>query len=449
MKARTPRLLAAAAGLLILIAIVLFVSTRGNSPAPVEQFTQRLQTSPANAVEQDSSPVLPETHGQLETVPSPAPIKHESVLPAKSQGASELIAQLADSSAPLRQRKIAARQLAQIGTDEAFLALKQALVNAPVALQAAIAEALGSCSHPGAGELLASLLQSPIEEVALGAVRGLGASKTAEAAWTLIGLLADASRTASFRAEVVDALAQTQQPHALQTLTRTAFQPADGMFMESVLHGIASFPFSDTEAFFESFLQSSQVSLESRVAALENLQNAGGRAGEFLLRYVRNSDPEIRLAASQALASAEERGSLGSSIASALIESNDESVRAALYHALSFQSDWDLPTLWPAIQKEADPATRVAALSLAAEATRTTQTPEMVAFFNEHILAELKQTALTAPDFDTQFQAAIALRAAGTAQALSAVEEIARDSKNPRLIQALASSSGSVTKATQ
>ena len=69
--------------------------------------------------------------------------------------------------------------------------------------------------------------------------------------------------------------------------------------------------------------------------------------------------------------------------------------------------------------------------------TRRSQSPEMTAFFNEHVLPELKNAALGGADFETQMQAIIALRAAGTPEALAAVDQVAKLTKNPKIARVL------------
>ena len=358
--------------------------------------------------------------------------------PTAGAQVQQLAAQLSNAALPLKERKRAARELAQACSDDSVLALKQALANAPASLQAAIAEALGICAHPEAKALLASLLQSQNQQVALGAVRGLGNSQSSEAAWTLVGLLNDASRSVAFRAQVADALGETQRPEALEALRRVAHQSgSDQAFSESVLGGIAKFPFDQTRSFFETYLQSPQVDVEHRVAALQALEQTSGEVGDLLIKYARDPDAEIRLAAARALVSGEERGSLGKPIVELLNESADQAVRANLYRALAFQSDWDLQSLWPGIQRETDAASRLAGLGLAADMTRRSQSPEMTAFFNEHVLPELKNAALGGADFETQMQAIIALRAAGTPEALAAVDQVAKLTKNPKIARVL------------
>lgn len=343
-------------------------------------------------------------------------------------------AKLLNAALPLRERTAAARELAKIGSDQAFAALKQALGSGPPSLQAQIAEALGTSPHPDAQALLASLLQNPNEEVALGAVRGLGNSGTAEAASLLSSLVQDTSKSLIFRGEVAQSLGDTQRPEALDLLTRIVHQSTDEAFTESVLSGIGKFSYDKTQAFFENYLQLAQVPVESRVAALENLQNASGNVADLLLKYVQDPDPEIRMAAARALVSTEDRGAIAGRLAGAIQQSSDPDVRASLYRALAFQDDLDLQALWPGIQQERDPGAKVAALTLAAQVTRTGDNKDMTAFFNNSVIPELKNAAL-AGDANLAIQVGIALRAAGTPQALDTLKGIAEQTQNPRLLR--------------
>ncbi len=354
----------------------------------------------------------------------------------RSLSVREMALQLMDAAAPFSKRRHAARLLARDGSPEAILAVKRALEGASEPLQATLAEGLGSGSSAACRVLLASLLNSSSEVVALGAVRGLGESGTRDAAATLAGLLADAGRSAEFRSEVALALAQSQRPEALDALVGALHASDANVLTESILRGIGRFPFDQTRTFLYNYLTSAQTATEDRVAALDALQDAPGDVGPLLLAYARHENPSVRAAAAAALVSTEDRGNLARPIVKLLQESSDSAVRQSLYRALSFQDDWVLNDVFSSLEKETDIAARVAGLSLFAEAAHGDH-GEIAAYFNRNILPELTHLAMTSVDFDAQMGAVIALRAAGTAEALQALQQIAAETKNPKLAERL------------
>jgi HEAT repeat protein len=422
---------------LIVIAAVTYMILRPPPRAPARTSTAgsatvQTKTSPSDAVQAPALAVTkpPKNTSQVQTKLTPQPITPPSV--------EGLSSKLLDDKLPLKERTRAARELVKIGSDEAFAALQKGVSTSSPAVQAAIAESLGQSERPDAKALLASLVQSPNETVALGAVRGLGESGTPQAADLLANLLQDNTKSLSFRTEVAQSLGDTKQPAALDTLTRMVHQTDDPIFVEGILGGISKFPYDKTQSFYETYLQMSQVPAENRAAALDTLQNTAGQAaGNFLLKYLQDQDPDIRQAAARSLVSAEDRGSLAPDIMKAIAQSTDPDVRADLYRALSFQDNVDLNSLWPSVQKETDPGAKVAALSLVAEAVRSSETAEMKSYFNQNVLPQLEQAALQGDDYNVQFSAVAALKAANTPESLKALEEIRQKTTNARLALAL------------
>jgi HEAT repeat protein len=269
---------------LILIAI-LFRHSHSHPPAPAQ----------ANGI-------APAIHSNAPTQPPQIPgVTHPPIRQTPSETA-RLTSIMLDKSAALQARRQAVRSLAKMGTDEAMAALKNALAsNQPPFLKAAIAEGLGQNPNPAARDLLHELANGKDEAVARAATRGLAARNDADAVDTLGNLLFNNKTPLSVRTEAALALGDVTLPGAQDQLTRAISQIDDEDIIESVLDGLGRRPFSDTEAFFRNYLNSPDVSSESKVLAIEAVQDADGDVAPFLSKYLNDANPDVRAAAKEAL----------------------------------------------------------------------------------------------------------------------------------------------------
>ncbi len=384
------------------------------------------------------------------TQPTAQPLSLEPTLPVRPAEASPLarfpawtnsanaplISQLLNPALPLKNRRQAARALAQLGSDETLAALKTALLEGPPYLKAAIGEGLGESPHPEAKNLLLSMVNGTDETVARGAIRGLALRGDAEAAETLGQVLFDAQKPDSVRAEAALALGEVQQPAALASLTRAATELQDETLTEQVLEGLGRRPFEETAEFFRSYLESPSLSTESKVAALEALGNAEGNVAPFLLKYAADPDAEVRAAAVWALSATDSESDLGPQLLGLLKQETSPEVRLRLYQALGNQDAWDVPTLLALAEKETDPGVRLAGLAVLAQAVRAAPTPEALSFFNQTAVPELERTALTRDSMPDRLSAVLALRQAGTAEATRALQDVAGQASDRKVAEA-------------
>ena len=108
-----------------------------------------------------------------------------------------------------------------------------------------------------------------------------------------------------------------------------------------------------------------------------------------------------------------------------------------MYQALGNQESFDVASVLAAVQKETDPAARVAGLDLLAKTLRDKPSPALQTFFDQTALAELKQMALTGESEDNRMMAVIALRRANTTASQAALQEVAQQSTDPTVSQSI------------
>jgi HEAT repeat protein len=347
-----------------------------------------------------------------------------------------LIARLFDVSLPLAARRRAARELARIGSDDAIAALKVALAGGPPYLKAAIGEGLGESPNPEAGALLRELANDTDETAARGAVRGLAMRGGAEAAEALAGFLGDEDKPESVRTEAALALGDVEGPEALAALTRAVAEIHDESIAGSILEGLAKRPFDETEQAFSNYLETPNLTGESKAAALEALANTQGEVAPFLIQYAADPDSQVRAAAAWSLTSTESETNLSPQLTDWLKQETDSEVRTRLYQALGNQDNYDVTALMALAQKETDPAARLAGLELLGRACGPDSTPDLLSFFNQTAVPELTKAALSGDNPQQRLNSVQALSQAGTPESIHALQQIAGSSGDPAIVAA-------------
>ena len=347
----------------------------------------------------------------------------------------KLALQLLNESTPLKLRRAAASGLARVGSAEAFQALNVGLLSTNSLVKASIAESLGECPHPEAPALLSRLLDDDNEAVARGAVRGLGSRGDTAAAETLTQVLFDPDRPEELRAEAALTLGDIAQPEALAALTRAINEIQDEAIVEQIWEGLGSRPFSETEVLFRSYLDSPNLSSEDKVMALEALGNTEGNVAPLFLDFADDADPDVRAAAAWGLVGVESEPGLNGRVVEWLGNESSAEVREHLYQALSSQEDLDPAAALALVQKENDPSARLAALGLAAAACDS-ESPELLAYFNQTAVPELRAIAASGSDLGDRLNSVMALGRAGTPEAFLALEEVVRTSTDASTVEA-------------
>ncbi len=361
----------------------------------------------------------------------------EQILPVPPDATvAQLLAQLNDSTAPIQARRAAGRALARIASHQVLDAAKTALGNAvlPSQIKAAIAEGLGENSLPEARAALESLLAEKDEIVARGAVRGLALRDDAGAVDTLLKLLSDGQRPKSVRTEAALALGDMNQPSATPALLKAMSEIQDEGIAEFILEGLGQKPLSETEEFFRNYLSTQNFSSDLRVAAVEALANAQGDPTTLLMKYAADTDPEVRMAAGFSLASTDQQGSAGGALLDLLERETDAEVRAKFYQALGNQADTDFAKAFALVKNEADATAKLAGMNLLAQSLKTSR--EITDYFNQTGLAELKSVALQSERLHDRLSATTTLRKLNSAESLAALQELAGQSTDPKVVEA-------------
>ncbi len=351
---------------------------------------------------------------------SPVSIEYEN-----ERAIAEWLRQLNAKEQSSEGRRRAAVALAKNGSERAMKALKETLLSGTPEIQEIVVEALGQCAHSETPAILASLLNNERESVVLSAIRSISRQKSPMAVTSLSEVLNDEQRSVDVRAEAGLGLGAVAGPQALAELATAVLQIQDEAVASQVIRGVAGRSIDETRAFLEAFLDAPQMSSELKAEALEGLSQAQGDATSFLLKYVESDDPELRSAAAWALSALETQGNAGADIIALLKKETDPVVRKRLYQALANQESFDLNAAWMQTANEAEPMVRTAGLDLLARAVQQNPSAEMIAFFDQHVLPELKTTTLNARTREVQLAAIMALRRAQTANAITVLREIA------------------------
>ena len=346
--------------------------------------------------------------------------------------AKDLIKALKNNSLPMSERKAAIQALAKLGTPEAIAALKEALTGGSDELRVAVAEGLGECASPDCAAMLLGLLKDPSEAIVQAAIRGLAQLGSPEAVTALAQLLNDPLRSSDLRIEAATGLGNVNGPGAMDALSRAAMNLGDEDLVTQVLNTIGGRDFSETQAFFQKYMGSA-VSSDLRVAAIESLWQAKGDPTAFLAGYISDSDAEVRASAAWAMSATDATGNAGPQLLASLQGEQDADVRRRLYQALGNQESFDTSTALALVQRETDPTARLAGMDLLAKTLHDNPTPELQSFFDQTAAPALKNTALAGETGGERMAAVIALIRASTPSAMSALQDLAQQSTDPRV----------------
>jgi HEAT repeat protein len=432
-----------AVAVLAVLAAVLLLKPK--SPAPGSEASSPVAAG--TAATQGTSPAAPATGAQPGNTASSQSSVSAGAAPGTgpvaqaAKGAQvpvqDLIKALKNNSLPMSERKAAIQALAKLGTPEAVAALKEALAGGPDDLRVAIAEGLGECGSPDCAAMLLGLLKDPSEAIVQAAIRGLAQLGTPEAVTALTQLLNDPLRSSDIRSEAATGLGNVSGPGAMQALAQAAMTLGDEDLVTQVLNAIGGRDFSETQAFFQQYMGSA-VSSDLRVAAIESLWQAKGDPTAFLASYLSDSDAEVRASAAWAMSATDTTGNAGPQLLAALQGEQDPDVRRRLYQALGNQQSFDTSTALALVQRETDPTARIAGMDLLASSLRNNPTPEVQTYFNQTAAPALENTALTGATSQERMAAVIALVRASTPSAMSALQDIAQQSTDPKVQQSAA-----------
>jgi HEAT repeat protein len=302
--------------------------------------------------------------------------------------------------------------------------------------RANIAEALGGSTHAESSGTLLGLMADGSEGVAMAAVRALAEQGTPAAVNALNQALYNESTPLNVRCEAAVGLGNINQPGVVDSLSRAASTITDDFIVGSILEALGSRPISETQSFFQSYLRSSTVSSEFKLDAIKALGQVKGDASALLMEAARDKDPELRAEAAWAMSNAETEGKVGSDLTTMLQNETDPDVRKRLYQALGNQESFDVSTVKTMVEKETDASARLAGLDLLAMELRNNPSQDLSSYFDQTAVAELKKLALTGEISQDRLAAVIALKRAGTGASQAALQEIAQNSTDKRILDA-------------
>src|SRR5439155_18660784 len=147
---------------------------------------------------------------------------------------------------------------------------------------------------------------------------------------------------------------------ATEALSQAATRITDEDIVTEVLNAIGRRDFSETQTFFQNYLRSPNTSSDLRVAAIEALSETKGDPTAFLVSVASDVDSDVRASAAWVMIATEATGNAGGQLLGLLQSEQDSDVRLRLYQALENQESFDVASVLAAVQKETDPAARVA-----------------------------------------------------------------------------------------
>lgn len=353
-----------------------------------------------------------------------------------SASIADLIVRMNDESLDLKSRRDAARTLAGVEDPVALAALKTMLVNGSPSMKTAVAEGLGGNHTPAALQLLLTLLHDADEAVSSAAIQSLAQINPDGIADFLSNVLFDPKAPEADRAEAAAALGESSHPEAYDALVRAITTIKDDAIVQYALAGLGKRPLTETNEFLSAYLAAPTTPTTDKVAALEALANSPNVTGGFLLKYATAADPEIREAAVWAIAASGTPGDVAGQLSTMLQTEPNEQVRTVLYQAISQQPAFDATPILPIVVKETDPSTRLAGLGLLAAASRSEPSSNIATYFDQNAVSELTQQALQSTDASNRLLAVIDLRRARTPDSNQALQEIATQATDPKVVEA-------------
>jgi HEAT repeat protein len=353
------------------------------------------------------------------------------------------LALVLDRGALLKDRREAAWILAKGGDAETLSALRQILADPAAApdLKAAIIEGLAYSNYPQKKEVFLSALAEKNEVVARAAIKGLSSIGDQESVDILSGIAGSPDEPGILVSEAIAGLGKISNPLAYQTLVDLYNESAgkdnsDSDSRQEIIAALGQRNISETGEFFDQILKGKDSNPELRVAVAQSLEETQGDVSPFLINMLHDENGEVRAAAAWTLAAREEPGNIAREAEAILQKEPDAKVRTRLYQALGNQENVDIGAVFPAISNESDPDARAAGYDLLAKNIGTLKNTDLKERFENAIVPELKQSALTADKLNSRLSAIITLRRANTEQSRRALEEIAAQSKDNRILEA-------------
>lgn len=248
-------------------------------------------------------------------------------------------------------------------------------------------------------------------EARVEAVRRLAVAQTDEAMAILEGLCAgDFQAPGELRVAAFEALLQSDDQVALAVLGQ-------------LVSGGTAVPANDLLAMLQ---------------ALADEPHPGAR--DVALPLLQNADAEVREEAAWLLAlnADDVTPEDVQAVLSALSKEEDAAVRRRLYSALGEAASPYAESIVAAIRTEEALSVRLSGYQAIAGMAGAQEAGPVDGLFDGQVVAELEETALSAPEYQYRFEAVVALKTARTAGAMAALARIAAAASDARIAQAAA-----------
>lgn len=345
----------------------------------------------------------------------------------------DFVALARDPKASLELRVGAVRWIARDGGGAGVQILEELLESdAPPALRAAVAEALGEAQQPEARRLLEALLESDDEAVVRGALRGIAVDPAALG--ILEAILLDEARPAPVRAQAAASLGALGREESAAVLRAALAELDDETLVASVLDALGEHPFPRNADAFHAVLANPALPRQLKIEALEALGDSSSDAAALLLDYAaRAPEPELRAAAVEAIAFLDDSRQIAPWLLRLVESEPDAEVRAEIYGALSFHARatyaaTDVPRFLDVILSETGGPARLQGFRLVASILRVEPDARLVEAFDSHMVPWLQDEALRAAGRSQRLACLDALKLAGTPGARQALLRLSRSS---------------------
>jgi HEAT repeat protein len=349
----------------------------------------------------------------------------------------ETIARFLDDKTGIEKRRIYAYRLARAGTPEAMAALSNVFQTTGPEHKAFMLQLIGSTGNPGVKDWLWQWLTDSDIRVVMAAVRALSTIGGTDVTEKLVALLRDSKQPDQLRIEAALGLGAMGTPEAADMLAKAFSETKEPEIGMQILDALGRFHFETVAGTFKQVLSSKGVPPETRVAAVESLAYSSTGAVPFLLGFAEgDADADVRASAAWAVSAHGRYQDLAPVLTDMVEAEPDEDVRRRLYEALLPQSGIPAERLLPTVLEEEDIAARVAGFNALANAASQGTPETFAATFDQLIVPELLQIAMSDNSVNVRMRAVFALRRAQTAAAQAALVEIAKHASNSQIAEA-------------
>lgn len=159
----------------------------------------------------------------------------------------------------------------------------------------------------------------------------------------------------------------------------------------------------------------------------------------YLVGFLANADPQVRTLAAWGLVSDEEAADRQREILEFVRQEKDPQVRVALYRFLHGQRAIDSGILMELVREEEHHPTWLAGCDLLADAVKAEANPAVLEYFDLTVVPALKRSVVNCADLHCKIAAIIALRRAGTEEAVDALQDIIETSPDEQVVAAASS----------